>query len=107
MQGCVHKLTELHPGQLLQLISIEHSTGGTPSQAEDLSPLHAGGRDASQPVPEFRLWLEEALAEERERRHKAELAALTRLNEDSPGAWLPSPHELSRLPHVDAHAKIS
>jgi hypothetical protein len=32
--GRVHELAELHPGQLVQLISIEHPTGGTPARAE-------------------------------------------------------------------------
>jgi len=34
VQGRIHKLTELHPGQLLQLVSIEHLAGGTPAWAE-------------------------------------------------------------------------
>jgi hypothetical protein len=34
VQGHIHELTELHPGQLLQLVSIEHPTGGTPARAE-------------------------------------------------------------------------
>jgi len=34
VQGRIHELTELHPGQLLQLVSIEHPTGGTPAWAE-------------------------------------------------------------------------
>ena len=34
VQGRIHELTELHPGQLLQLVSIEHPTGGTPARAE-------------------------------------------------------------------------
>ena len=34
VQGRIHGLTELHPGQLLQLTSIEHPTGGTPAWAE-------------------------------------------------------------------------
>jgi hypothetical protein len=34
VQGPVHELTELHPGQLLQLVSTEHPTGGTPAWAE-------------------------------------------------------------------------
>jgi len=34
MQGRIHELTELHPGQLVQLNSIEHPTGGTPARAE-------------------------------------------------------------------------
>jgi len=34
VQGRFHELTELHPGQLLQLTSIEHPTGGTPAWAE-------------------------------------------------------------------------
>ena len=33
-QGRIHELTELRPGQLLQLVSIEHPTGGTPAWAE-------------------------------------------------------------------------
>jgi hypothetical protein len=33
-QGRIHELTELHPGQLLELVSIEHPTGGTPTWAE-------------------------------------------------------------------------
>jgi hypothetical protein len=32
--GGIHELTELHPGQLLQLASIEHPKGGTPAWAE-------------------------------------------------------------------------
>jgi hypothetical protein len=36
VQGRIHELTELHPGQLLQLTSIEHPTGGTPAWAEAL-----------------------------------------------------------------------
>jgi hypothetical protein len=32
-QGRIHELTDLHPGQL-QLVSIEHPTGGTPAWAE-------------------------------------------------------------------------
>jgi hypothetical protein len=32
-QGHIHELTNLHPGQLLQLVSIEHPTGGTPAWA--------------------------------------------------------------------------
>ena len=39
MQGRVHELTELHPGQLLQLVYIEHPTGGTPAWVEALAPL--------------------------------------------------------------------
>ena len=34
MQGRIHELTELRPGQLVQLLSIEHSSGGTPARAE-------------------------------------------------------------------------
>lgn len=34
VQGRIHELTELHPGKLLQLVSIEHPTGGTPARAE-------------------------------------------------------------------------
>jgi hypothetical protein len=34
VQGRIHELTELHPGQLVQLNSIEHPTGGTPARAE-------------------------------------------------------------------------
>jgi hypothetical protein len=34
VQGRIHELAELHPGQLLQLVSIEHPTGGTPAWAE-------------------------------------------------------------------------
>ena len=34
VQGRIHELTELHPGQLLQLVSIEHPTGGAPAWAE-------------------------------------------------------------------------
>lgn len=34
VQGRIHKLTELRPGQLLQLVSIEHPTGGTSAIAE-------------------------------------------------------------------------
>ena len=34
MQGRIHERLELHPGQLLQLVSIEHPTGGTPAWAE-------------------------------------------------------------------------
>jgi len=34
VQGRIHELTELHPGQLLQLVSIEHPKGGTPARAE-------------------------------------------------------------------------
>jgi len=33
VQG-LHELTELHPGQLLQLVSIEHPKGCTPARAE-------------------------------------------------------------------------
>jgi hypothetical protein len=33
-QGHIHELTELHSGQLLQLASIEHPTGGTPVGGE-------------------------------------------------------------------------
>jgi hypothetical protein len=33
-QGCIHELTELHPGQLFQFVSIEHPTGGMPAWAE-------------------------------------------------------------------------
>jgi hypothetical protein len=34
VQGRIHELAELHPGQLLQLVSVEHPTGGTPARAE-------------------------------------------------------------------------
>jgi hypothetical protein len=34
VQGRIHERLELHPGQLLQLVSIEHPTGGTPARAE-------------------------------------------------------------------------
>ncbi len=33
-QGHIHESTNLHPGQLYQLVSIEHPTGGTPAWAE-------------------------------------------------------------------------
>jgi hypothetical protein len=34
VRGRIHERLELHPGQLLQLVSIEHPTGGTPAWAE-------------------------------------------------------------------------
>jgi hypothetical protein len=34
VQGRIHELTELHPLQLLQLVSIVHPTGGPPAWAE-------------------------------------------------------------------------
>jgi len=34
VQDRIHEVAELHPGQLLQLVSIEHPTGGTPAWAE-------------------------------------------------------------------------
>ena len=34
VHGRIHERLELHPGQLLQLVSIEHPTGGTPARAE-------------------------------------------------------------------------
>jgi hypothetical protein len=34
VQGRIHELTELRPGQLLQFVSMEHPTGGTPAWAE-------------------------------------------------------------------------
>jgi hypothetical protein len=34
VQGRIHELAELRPGQFLQLVSIEHPTGGTPARAE-------------------------------------------------------------------------
>jgi hypothetical protein len=34
VQGRIHELTELHPGQFLQLVSIGYPTGGTPDRAE-------------------------------------------------------------------------
>ena len=34
VQGRIHERLELHPGQLLQLTSIEHPTGGNPAWAE-------------------------------------------------------------------------
>ena len=34
LQGGVHEVTELHQGQLVELVSIEHPTGGTPARAE-------------------------------------------------------------------------
>ena len=34
VQGRIHERLELHPGQLIQLVSIEYPTGGTPAWAE-------------------------------------------------------------------------
>ncbi len=34
VQGRIHELTELHSGQLLQLVSLEHPKGGAPAWAE-------------------------------------------------------------------------
>ncbi len=33
-QGSIHEVTALHPGQRIELVSIEHPTNGTPAQAE-------------------------------------------------------------------------
>ena len=33
-QGRIHEVTALHPGQWIELVSIEHPTNGTPAQAD-------------------------------------------------------------------------
>jgi hypothetical protein len=51
VQGPRPRAGRAEPGQLLQLASSEHQTGGTPRLGGGLFPLQ-GGRDASQSLPQ-------------------------------------------------------
>ena len=33
-QGRIHEVTALHPGQRIELVSLDHPTNGTPAQAD-------------------------------------------------------------------------